>query len=288
MTSIRLNPQYDNETKEKMIEELAGDYNKIHNTSMAPHYVTDKDGNVTAVLLESRRAGGSYSSTGLGKIGPPRREPQGPAGTMESGKYTKEGLARLNTIVDNARVDKNVTMFPEVRSAYETVVAGAAEGHKGVGDLTLLRMFAKILDPTAVREEEYRSMQSALGELARMGVKVSSGWFTGEQLTDDGRSAFVRMAKEAYRIKLKLYNSTAGRARDLAVKSGVDPDDVFPIIDDPDVGGPTKPPPAGSLGAQQGKTVTKSKVMGIAQSDFGGDYNKAAAAAKAEGYTIVE
>lgn len=142
---------------------------------------------------------------------------------LEPGALSPEAANRLNSLRDDMRQDLAIKTFKQARPLYDSIEA-AAQLSNGVGDLAMLRNFARLLDPnTGVREEEYRSMQSAVGSLRAMGVRITKGMVTGEQLTDAGRKEFLRAAKEIY----SSYTTRATSAMDLfkghAKRLGLDP-----------------------------------------------------------------
>jgi hypothetical protein len=147
--------------------------------------------------------------------------------TVPSGILTSKQTTTLNQLVDNARQDPDISTFGVVRDAYNDIQNAAAVG-TGVGDLTLLRKFAKLTDPTTgVREEEYRTMQNAIGAVTALGVKVSKGWWNGKQLTPEGRAAFTDMARKIYESKLNYYQQKVNFVQNQAKATGIDPNLVI-------------------------------------------------------------
>lgn len=148
-----------------------------------------------------------------------------------SGVLTNQQFQRVNTLADNARQDQNIKTFDSVRDSFQRIATAAESKDHGVGDLTLLRSFAKLTDPTTgVREEEYRTMQQALGSLQRLGVNVTTGMVSGAQLTPAGRKAFLNMSNDLYNAHKTNYDQAVNFYKDQAINSGVDPKLVLPRI----------------------------------------------------------
>lgn len=116
-----------------------------------------------------------------------------------------------NRILDNMSQDKQILYFNDTKNAYDRIVearqlATDNPSAKGVADLTMLRAFAKLTDPTSsVREEEFESMESAQSALARYGVKLTNQMITGERLTDTARNNFLEQSKRLYETHQKTY-----------------------------------------------------------------------------------
>jgi hypothetical protein len=175
-------------------------------------------------------------------------------GGLTPGALPPEAAGRLNTIVDNIRQDKYISVYKQAKPLHQSI-AKAAAAENGVGDLAMLRNFARLLDPnTGVREEEYRSMQGAVGSLQRAGVAVTRGWWTGEQLTPAGRQAFKKMADELF-AGYEQNKAEAERLYGAQAKAiGVDPSLLF--------GERSGPAPQGQPQEQQNLVRIKSKSDG--------------------------
>lgn len=121
------------------------------------------------------------------------------------GGLTTDQLRELNRVQTNVRQDPDIKQFPIVRDRYSTVIEMAKRAD-GVGDLSLLRAYARLIDPaSSVREEEFRSMASAQGALTKRGIELTGGMITGEMLTPEAREQFVSAAKVEYQRKLEAY-----------------------------------------------------------------------------------
>lgn len=116
---------------------------------------------------------------------------------------------RLNTIADNARQDANIKDFPAVRASYETARSAAAKSD-GTGDIVLMRMIAKITDPTTgVREEEFKTFQSAQSTLSQYGIQLTKQMWSGDRLTASGRASLLQQATDIYNQRKSAYDSSA-------------------------------------------------------------------------------
>lgn len=125
-----------------------------------------------------------------------------PKGTMDKEQLFKD----LNTIADNARQQKNISTFPDVRASFETARSAAKAGNSA-GDLILMRMLAKITDPTTgVREEEYRTFTGAQGALAALGIQLTTDMIGEGKLTARGRGALLKQAFDIYNQRKAAYD----------------------------------------------------------------------------------
>jgi hypothetical protein len=102
----------------------------------------------------------------------------------------------------------------------------AAQADSPAGDLLLMFSYMKIVDPgSVVRESEFRSAGEA-GNLPQRVQVAFDKWAKGTRLTPEQRNDFVRQAESAYASHEDQYKSDVRRYRDLAARSGADPDDV--------------------------------------------------------------
>lgn len=152
------------------------------------------------------------------------------------GGVSKEVFGRLNTIADNARQDENLKTFAPVRASYETAREAASKG-TGASDIVLMRMLAKITDPTTgVKEDEFRTFESAQGKLRELGIKFTSGMVSGDRLTDEGRNQLLEEAKAVYNQRKQAYDASYNFYTDQAIKIGGKADDVVPYYVAPENG----------------------------------------------------
>lgn len=162
----------------------------------------------------------------------------------EGGLTTYQRLAIKNQIADNARQSPEIKVFNDVRGAYEQGRM-AASTKDGPGDLILLRTLAKVTDPTsAVREEEFRSFESAQGALAQKGISLTKGMINGTRLTDSARTAFMKQLESIYNQRKDAYTSTWEFWDQQAQDAGFAPGTVVPkyIAPDSNSQGGTRPP----------------------------------------------
>ncbi len=138
----------------------------------------------------------------------PKTYSPGSTGTTDIGGLTTAQFNRLNTISDNARQDANIKDFPAVRASFETARSAVAKGNSA-GDIVLMRMIAKITDPTTgVREEEFKTFEGAQGTLARYGVQLTKAMWGNGQLNDFGRQQLMQQATDIYNQRKSAYDSS--------------------------------------------------------------------------------
>ena len=154
-----------------------------------------------------------------------------------SGGLSKDQFNRLNTIADNARQDGNIKDFPGIRASYETARA-AKQSANSAGDIVLMRMLAKITDPTTgVKEEEYKTFKDAAGTLPRIGVTLTSQMIGKGQLTESGRNTLLLEVTKIYKQREAAYQNSTKTYDELAKKNGGSLEDVMPIYIAPEVKG---------------------------------------------------
>ena len=87
----------------------------------------------------------------------------------------------------------------------------------GMADVQLMKMLARLQDPgSVVRQEEYTTLAEAIAAFERGKIKMD-GWFTGNKLTDKGRSGILELAYGGYQGRMKEMN----RIIDLEIASQV-------------------------------------------------------------------
>ena len=161
------------------------------------------------------------------------------------GGYSKEQFSRLNIIADNARQDENLKTFPSVRASYETARTAATRGD-GAGDIVLMRMLAKITDPTTgVKEEEFRTFEGAQGALDRLGIKLDRGMWEGDKLNKQGRERLLREAEAIYSQRQAAYRNSYNFYVGQAQNVGGTEKDVLPYYVAPSTGSTSQPPTQG-------------------------------------------
>lgn len=85
-----------------------------------------------------------------------------------------------------------------------------------------MRMLAKITDPTTgVREEEYKTFESALGTLPAYGVALTSAMVGAGKLTPAGRKALLEQVQNVYDQRLGAYDSSVNYWNNQAKEYGL-------------------------------------------------------------------
>jgi len=124
------------------------------------------------------------------------------------GGLVKEERAYVNTVQDNARQDENIKTFSSVRASYQTALSAAGRKN-GAGDIVLMRMIAKITDPTTgVREEEFRTFEGAQSTLATYGIALTKKMYAGDRLTQFGREQLLDQANDIYSQRKEAYDAS--------------------------------------------------------------------------------
>lgn len=156
------------------------------------------------------------------------------AAAVASGGLTTNQFNRLNTISDNARLDPNVKDFAAIRAGYETA-RGAAQAKDSLGDIIMMRMVAKITDPsTGVREEEYRTFTGAIGTLPGYGIALTKNMIGKGKLTDSGRAALLAEINKIYGQRKNAYQNSVDAYKKQAEKAGGTAEDILPVYIAPD------------------------------------------------------
>ena len=150
------------------------------------------------------------------------------------GGLTKDQRAQLNTIQDNARQDENIKTFAAVRASYETARSAAENPDHGVGDLTLLRMLAKITDPTTgVQSSEFSTFEDAQGAFEKLGLSLTKKMWQGDRLTEEARAAFLQQAEDIYKQREAAYQDSVGFYEQQAAGFGIPEGMVIPVYTAP-------------------------------------------------------
>lgn len=124
------------------------------------------------------------------------------------GGLTTEQLSELNKIRGDMRQDPDIKDFPTVRDAYTTGL-DASKRNNNAGDIILMRMIAKITDPTTgVREEEFKTFEGAQGTLAKFGIDLTKKMWGAGALTDEGRAQLLGVMKDIYNRKESAYKNS--------------------------------------------------------------------------------
>jgi hypothetical protein len=165
----------------------------------------------------------------------------------------------VNTILDNARQDPDISQFVTIRDAYGTGNEAANQGDSA-GDLILMRMVAKATDPTTgVLQQEFETFKSAQGALAKLGVRLTTDMVGEGSLTPVGRERLRDALQGIYDRKRKRHKQAKSFYERQAKSAGLDPKDVIRDYDDDDDVAP------GSGGG--GATTTRKPAPGSAPVD---------------------
>lgn len=188
--------------------------------------------------LEDTEADKVLSPTEAAALGVPYGTTQKEAADMgidmSLGGLTTQQRTYLNQIQDNARQDPNISTFDEVRASYETARSAALKAD-GAGDIVLMRMIAKITDPTTgVREEEFKTFSDAQGTLARYGVTLTKKMWSGGRLTEEGRAALLSQAEDIYSQRKSAYDDSVNFFDKQAVEAGLPSGLVSPYYTAPE------------------------------------------------------
>jgi len=136
-------------------------------------------------------------------------------------RLTKQQQSALNTVMDNARQDPDIKIFPDVRQAYDTAVTNANKKN-GAGDVVLMRMIAKMTDPTTgVREEEFKTFAGAQSTLAQYGIKLTKQMWSGDRLNEFGRSELAKVAQEIYDQRKTAFDNSFQFFQTQAQQAGI-------------------------------------------------------------------
>jgi hypothetical protein len=128
----------------------------------------------------------------------------------------------IGALTDNIRQDPDVKDFVTVRDYYERIKSGA-ESKSGVGDLSVIFSYMKVLDPTsAVRETEYKNAGDAIGKIPQL-ANVPQQYLKGNKLTEKGRQWFQEEATKIYNLKKAQNERAISNYRGQAEGYGIDP-----------------------------------------------------------------
>lgn len=116
-------------------------------------------------------------------------------------------------------------MSQEVATAYEKVRAAGADPSPA-GDLSLIFGYMKMLDPgSVVREGEFATAQNAAAVPDRV-RNMYNRIMTGERLNPVQRQDFIQQASNVYGGQMEQQNRFNQSFYDLALRTGVSPQDV--------------------------------------------------------------
>lgn len=141
---------------------------------------------------------------------------------IRPGSLSPRQLQGLGSITDNVRMDPDVKDFVVIRDNYKRIKSAANSG-TGIGDLSLIFSYMRVLDPTSVvRESEYRNAAEAIGKLPVLAT-TPRNWVAGDKLTPQGRQGFIDAARQIYDSKLVDHKRAVNMYRMQAEAYGIDP-----------------------------------------------------------------
>ncbi len=115
--------------------------------------------------------------------------------------------------------------FRQIRDAY-TRIEASAKDPSAAGDLALIFSYMRILDPSStVREGEFATAQNAAGVPQRV-MNIYNQVLSGERLGDTQRKDFVGRARQLFGGRRKQYAKTSGEFEQLALRNGLNPENV--------------------------------------------------------------
>lgn len=215
--------------KQAKLKEIGDAYNATHPEKPVIHWAEGKDGTLTAVTTTPTEVSQAGGQKGFGRIGKPQQTPV----SLQSfnGGLSPEAVKRVKELSTSLRVEPTVKNYNDIKAAFGGIQEASQRGD-GVGDLTLLRLFAKLTDPTTgVREEEYRTMKGAGGAINAVKVFLNGGWLEGQQLSPELRKTFVAMAQQVAGNRRRDYERTMGLYKRKAEAFGIDPSLVVDDLD---------------------------------------------------------
>lgn len=149
-----------------------------------------------------------------------------------TGKIVKPLGKDEQSLMDKYESDQQTKDYRAVRTAYEKVkTAGTAKNPTGADDMALIYGFMKILDPgSMVKDTEYNMAQSS-GSYGEQAKAFLSKYTTGEKLTPELRSYFVKTAKDITQAQAIGHEQTRNDYRESAKQRGLDYKTMFPAKD---------------------------------------------------------
>lgn len=119
--------------------------------------------------------------------------------------------------------------FIDLRTNY-TRINAASQDQTGASDIALVYSYMKMLDPTSVvREGEFATAENA-GGIPQQIQSLYNKAVNGQRLAPEVRADFLKQAKRQYDGQLKTYGSIRKKWQELAVKNGLNPENVAPNI----------------------------------------------------------
>jgi hypothetical protein len=152
----------------------------------------------------------------------------------------------------------SIATFPQIEAALTRKVPTAQS------DMRAIFRFMKMLDPTSVvRESEYANAQNAAGVPDRIRVLFNKAK-DGQLLAPNQRKAMLDEARSEAAVAQQYFNTTAKRFHEMAVRAGVDPQDVTPGYDF----GTNQQKPTAEEGIDVGAALKTGAVPGRRKDDY--------------------
>lgn len=169
--------------------------------------------------------------------------------TLDDGVYAVDEANPQNRVKIGARPDRNEgegrtfsqetkfrseymkesQPFIDLRTNY-TRINAASQDQTGASDIALVYSYMKMLDPTSVvREGEFATAENA-GGIPQQIQSLYNKAVNGQRLAPEVRADFLKQAKRQYDGQLKTYGSIRKKWQELAVKNGLNPENVAPNI----------------------------------------------------------
>lgn len=196
--------------------------------------------------------------------------------TVDAARITagQHVFTNANSLRDDLR--KDTSNFGIVANSYGQIQAAKIGGP--ISDIALMYAYMKMLDPNSVvREGEYATAQNAGGVPAQI-QNMYNNLVGGGKLTGDIKTQIVGQAEKVYQQSKKDSDKVSDQYRGIAVRNGIDPQDIFI-----DKSSTAAAPPAAPTGAQ--KTMSMHDVRATAAAS-GKSVDEVIRAAKAKGYVV--
>lgn len=144
-----------------------------------------------------------------------------------NGLDPKQQMDAENAFVDDWTSLPAVKDYEGISRAYSNITAAAQE-QSGAGDIALITMLGKLLDPTSVvRETEFAIAANAGGTLEWL-QSLQGRVENGQLLTENTRAQIVGIATEIQREAEHRFGSVRGQWEGIAEHRGLDPEFVMP------------------------------------------------------------
>ena len=156
--------------------------------------------------------------------------PEGPPSLTDIGGQRKE-FTKLSGV------------FVNVRNSFNRVTASTSDPSPA-GDLSLIFNFMKMLDPGSVVRESEFAQAAATGSFGQRLQAAGVRLLEGKRLSADQREDFVEVSEMLMRVQLRTQFDLEEQFRSLAIRAGINPDDVVIDFVGPFRSGVSGAPPA--------------------------------------------